>query len=120
MSEPRPAAEVRSQGRLKRVAPLSAHALDLVAARFRMLGEPLRVRLIQALRDGERSVSDLVEALEATQPNVSKHLRLLQQAGIVGRRHQGNLVFYFVDDPSVFELCDAVCAAAGDELHRLA
>ncbi len=99
-------------------ADLSPAAVDEVAERFRVLGEPLRVRLIQELQDGERTVSDLVAALGATQSNVSKHLRIIQAAGIAGRRHAGNLVYYFMTDPSVFALCDAVCASVGERLTR--
>lgn len=98
--------------------PLSPAAIDLVAARFRVLGEPLRVRLVQALRAGERNVSELAGAVAASQPNVSKHLRLLQEAGILGRRARGNLVYYFIADPSVFNLCDAVCASLGERVAR--
>jgi DNA-binding transcriptional ArsR family regulator len=99
-------------------APLSQAAIDMVAARFRVLGEPLRVRLVQALREGERSVSELAGAVGASQPNVSKHLRLLQEAGIIGRRADGNLAYYFITDGSVFDLCDVVCASIGERMSR--
>ncbi len=97
---------------------LSPAAVDEVAERFRVLGEPLRVRLIQELQDGEKSVGELVTALGATQSNVSKHLRIIQAAGLAGRRHEGNLVYYFMTDRSVFALCDAVCASVGERLTR--
>ncbi len=102
----------------KRHEPLSEAAIDLVAGRFRILGEPLRIRLIQALQEGEKSVSELVAAVGSTQPNVSKHLRILQEAGIVGRRQEGNLVYCFIADESVFDLCDAVCSSVGERLSR--
>jgi DNA-binding transcriptional ArsR family regulator len=89
--------------------PLSPEAIELVAGRFRLLGEPLRIRILQALLDHERTVGDLVEAVGSTQPNVSKHLKLLQDAGIVGRRQEGNNVFCYIADKTVFELCNAVC-----------
>jgi DNA-binding transcriptional ArsR family regulator len=98
--------------------PMSDAAIEMVAGRFRILGEPLRIRLIQALHGGERSVSELVEAVGSTQPNVSKHLRILQEAGIVGRRQEGNLVYCFIADDSVFDLCDAVCSSVGQRLSR--
>jgi DNA-binding transcriptional ArsR family regulator len=56
-------------------------------------------------------VTDLVAAVGSTQPNVSKHLRILQDAGIVGRRQEGNSVFYAIADPSVLALCEAVCGS---------
>ena len=97
---------------------LSPRAVELVAARFRTLGEPLRVRLLQELRDQERNVSELVESVGSTQPNISKHLRILQEAGMVDRRQEGNQVYYFIADPTVFDLCDAVCASVGERLVR--
>lgn len=97
---------------------LSAAAIDLIAARFRTLGEPLRIRIIQELESGEKTVSQIVEAVGSTQPNVSKHLRLLQEAGIVGRRQEGNLVYCYVSDDSVLHLCDAVCTSLGERLSR--
>ena len=93
--------------------PLSDTLVDLVAARFRTLAEPLRIRILQALQGGERNVTSLVDAVGSTQPNVSKHLRILQDAGLVGRRQDGNSVFYSIADPSVFDLCDAVCSSIG-------
>ena len=88
---------------------LSPEAIELVASRFKILGEPLRIRILQALQRGERSVGELAELVGSTQPNVSKHLRILQDAGLVGRRQEGNTVFCFIADPGVIELCDAVC-----------
>ena len=98
--------------KMKRSHPdLSAEALDLVADRFRVLAEPLRLRILQLLRTGEMNVSELTTALETTQPNVSKHLRVLQEAGFIGRRQAGNNVYCFIVDATVFDLCDLVCTA---------
>ncbi len=93
----------------RRSADLSPEAVELVAARFRTLGEPLRIRLLQALQERERTVGELVQMVGSTQPNVSKHLRILQEAGIVGRRQEGNSVYCYIADRSVFDLCNAVC-----------
>ena len=74
---------------------LTREALELVAARFRAMGEPLRLRILQELEGGERSVSALAESVESTQPNVSKHLKILQDAGLVEAppaRHHGLLL----------------------------
>jgi DNA-binding transcriptional ArsR family regulator len=92
-----------------RSQPLSPEALTLVASLFRALGEPSRLRLVQALQAGERSVSDLVAISETTQPNVSKHLRVLQDVGLVARRQEGSAAYYRVADPVALELCDLVC-----------
>ena len=91
-------------------------ALELVAARFRALGEPLRLRILQVLAQGESGVSALVRSVGSTQPNVSKHLRILQEVGLVERRPQGNGVNYSIADVSVLELCDIVCAGVRERL----
>ena len=95
-------------------------ALSLVAARFKVLSEPLRLRIIQALEDGELSVNEITEEVESSQPNVSKHLKVLQDAGIVGRRQEGTTIYCFVADQSVLELCDVVCSSVRDRLHAQA
>lgn len=106
--------------RRSRHEPFSPEVLELLAARFRTLGEPIRIRLLQALQAGERNVTDLVEAVGSTQSNVSRHLRNLQEAGLVARRQEGNSVFYAVADPSVFDLCEAVCGSIGAQLVQRA
>ena len=83
--------------------------LQLVADRFKLLSEPMRLRLIQALIDGEATVSSLVDRTGATQANVSRHLQTLAQAGILGRRKQGLHVYYRIEDKSILELCELVC-----------
>jgi len=87
---------------------LSPEAIDLVAARFRVLGEPNRLRLIAALEQGEKNVSELVAETELTQANVSRHLQTLTEAGLLGRRKEGLNVYYFIVDESLFKLCDLV------------
>ncbi len=91
--------------------------MELVAARFRAMGEPTRLQLLQQLESGECSVSALAENLGATQPNVSKHLKVLQDAGLLRRRQQGNSVYYAIADPMVFELCDMICSRLHDRLE---
>lgn len=83
--------------------------MALVARRFRTLGEPVRLRLLQQLEIGEATVGELVETLEANQPNVSKHLAILHDAGLISRRREGNSVLYAISDPMVFRLCELVC-----------
>lgn len=91
---------------------LSDAMIEVVARRFRMLGEPQRLRLLQVLESGERTVGELVEALGANQSNVSKHLQALHDAGLVGRRREGNSILYAVSDPVIFDLCALVCHSA--------
>jgi len=102
-------------------ASLSADALALVAERFRVLSEPARLQLLHALRVGERSVSELVEATLLGQANVSRHLQLLLAAGFVRRRREGAHAFYSLADASVLALCDIACGGIHSGLsERLA
>jgi ArsR family transcriptional regulator len=93
------------------VHALSHQALELVAARFRVLGEASRLKLIQALQPGEKSVSDLLQATGLTQANASRHLQTLTQAGILARRKEGLKVIYSIADPGIFKLCEHVCGS---------
>ena len=84
-------------------------ALELIAARFRVLGEVSRLKLLRALEAGERSVNELVVLSGLTQANTSRHLQTLTDAGILGRRREGTSVRYRIADPEILELCDLVC-----------
>lgn len=102
--------------------PIPDALVDLIAQRFRVLGEPSRIRLLDRLRAGEASVQALTDAVGASQQNVSKHLSVLHGAGILARRKDGNRVLYSIADPGVFELCEHVCGGVQrqlDELSRL-
>lgn len=83
----------------------------LVAERFRFLADPQRLRLIQQLRDQEQSVSALSEQTGILQPSVSKHLKMLHDAGILRRRTEGSQVLYRLDDPSILRLCELMCVS---------
>ena len=99
--------------------PLPAALVDLIAARFRVIGEPMRIRLLDHLRGGSSTVQELAEAMGASQQNVSKHLGVLLQAGIVTREKQGNFARYSIADESVFALCDQVCGGLRRQLRDL-
>src|SRR5262245_10395775 len=99
--------------------PLPDDLADLIARRFRVLGEPMRIRLLDRLRQDEATVGELSEALGASQQNVSKHLAVLAEAGILGRRKQGNHVYYRIVDEGVFALCEAVCGSLEQQLRAL-
>lgn len=88
---------------------LSPRQIELVAERFKALAEPSRLRILQALRGGERTVSELMEDTGFGQANVSKHLQVLHGAGFVGRRKEGVSAYYSLADPEVLALCDLVC-----------
>jgi DNA-binding transcriptional ArsR family regulator len=99
--------------------PLPAQLIERIAERFRILGEPMRIRLLDALRDGEATVGELQEATGASQQNVSKHLGVLLRAGIVEKRKEGNFSVYAIADPAVFSLCEEVCGGLRRELDEL-
>ena len=89
--------------------PLPDALVELIARRFRVIGEPMRIRLLDALRDGPLTINELAASLGAGQQNVSKHIGVLAEAGLVGREKDGNRVRCFVADESVFALCEMVC-----------
>ena len=95
---------------------LSDAALQMIAHRFKVLAEPLRLKILHTLWDGELTVGEIISATGALQANVSKHLGILQQAGLVSRRKDGLNVFYRVYDETVFDLCEVVCASLHDRL----
>jgi DNA-binding transcriptional ArsR family regulator len=99
--------------------PLPGPLVELIAQRFRVIGEPMRIRLLDRLRDGAATVQELTDATGASQQNVSKHLGVLLQAGIVSREKQGNFARYAIADESVFELCEQVCGGLRRQLTEL-
>jgi DNA-binding transcriptional ArsR family regulator len=99
--------------------PVPDELVELIARRFRAIGEPTRIKLLDRLRDGEATVGELAEAIETSQQNISKHLALLAEVGIVGRRKDGNFVYYRIADEGVFKLCEDVCGSIQDQLASL-
>ena len=99
--------------------PLPEDLAELIARRFRALSEPLRVRILDLLRDEELSVTALAEQLGAGQQNVSKHLAVLVESGMLARRKDGVHVYYRIADEGVFALCDQVCGSLQTQLAAL-
>lgn len=93
---------------------LGIDQLERVAAMFRAFGEGTRLAILQELKDGEMTVSEMVERTTTSQANVSKQLKVLHDAGVLERRKEGARVLYRIGDPMVFELCRLVC----DKLNR--
>lgn len=90
-------------------ADMSPELLDLIAGRFKVLAEPGRLAILNALRDGEQTVTALQDETGLGQANLSKHLQLLYAAGFVKRRKHGLFTYYAVSDRAVFKLCDIMC-----------
>jgi DNA-binding transcriptional ArsR family regulator len=99
--------------------PLPNDLVELIARRFRVLGEPMRIKLLDRLRKGEATVNELTEVLDASQQNISKHLAVLADVGIVARRKQGTHVYYRIADEGVFALCEQVCGSVEQQLLAL-
>lgn len=98
---------------MKLAKPVPPEVMQQVAEYFSLLSEPMRLRLLSLLRDGEKCVQELVEATQTSQANVSKHLKIMWQAGILSRRSEGTSAYYRVEDDMIFQLWNLVC-------HRLA
>jgi DNA-binding transcriptional ArsR family regulator len=95
-------------------------ALQQVAAYFQALSEPTRLQILNLLRDGERNVGALAESCGYTAANISRHLSMLVQQGLLEREHRGTAVYYRIADPSVYRLCDLVCGNIGRRLDDAA
>ncbi len=100
--------------------PLPDPVVELIARRFRVIGEPMRIRILDRLRDGEATVAELTESLGTSQQNVSKHLAVLHEAGILGRRKQGTHTIYAIADEGVLGLCEQVCGGLQRQFSDLA
>jgi len=88
---------------------LTPALLGIVAGRFKALGEPARLQILDTLRAGEATVTEIVEATGLGQANASKHLQLLHGLGFVTRRRDGLHIHYRLADDDVFTLCDIMC-----------
>lgn len=97
-----------SKGKFRSV--VAAEELQQIATRFKMLGEPMRLRILQAVCREPRTVNDIVTTIGSTQANVSKHLALLTTAGILNRKKDGQRVYYGMKDQLTVKLCELVRA----------
>ena len=102
------------------LSPIPDELVELIARRFRLLSEPMRIRLLDRLRDGEATVHQLADELGASEQNISKHLMLSAEAGVLARRKQGNRVYYRLADEDVLALCGQVCGSVEQHLLELA
>jgi DNA-binding transcriptional ArsR family regulator len=94
---------------------------EAVSRYFTLLAEPMRVRILHAICQQEKTVSEIVAATGATQTNVSRHLGTMHRAGVLTRRKDGNFIYYGVGDAALNEICRTVCvhiAARDDDASR--
>jgi DNA-binding transcriptional ArsR family regulator len=94
------------------------HAFDAVAAYFSVLSEPTRLRIMHAVCAEEKTVSQIVEELGATQTNISRHLNLMHRGGVLARRREGNQVYYRAADAEMVEICRSVCNRIAAQLDE--
>lgn len=105
---------------MKQVLPVPSEVVQQVAEYFSLLSEPMRLRLLHLLRDEEKNVQQLVDATQTSQANVSKHLKVMWQAGILNRRSEGTCAYYSIEDQMIFELCNRVCDRLATRLEQQA
>lgn len=97
---------------------LTDETLDAVATRFKVLSEPTRLRLLRSLQEGEKTVGELVDELDTSQANVSRHLGLLRRHQMVDRRKEGPRRVYRIVDESIVRLCELVCGRLEEEVRE--
>jgi len=100
-------------------SPLPPELAELIAQRFRVIGDQTRIRLLDRLRRGSATVGELTDEIGGSQQNVSKHLGVLHQAGILSRTKEGTAVRYAIADESVFALCEQVCGGLRERVSEL-
>jgi DNA-binding transcriptional ArsR family regulator len=92
-----------------RVRPASEQLLERITDRLKAMADPMRLRILHLLQGGERCVNDILGHVGGSQANVSKHLSVLRRAGLVACRREGVNVYYRIEDPTVFSICETVC-----------
>lgn len=94
---------------MNQIAQISPTVLNRIAEYFKVLSEVSRLQILCCLKSGSKNVTEIIDATGLGQANVSKHLKLLTQLGMVNRQPQGVSVYYEIADPSIFKICDIVC-----------
>ncbi len=105
---------------MKSAQPVPEEVVQQVAEYFSILSEPMRLKILNLLREEEKCVQELVEATETSQANVSKHLKVMLQAGILSRRTEGTSAYYRVEDMLIFDLCNLVCDRLASRIEQQA
>jgi len=97
---------------------LTNETLEQVAGFLRSVAEPTRLKILRALHDGEKTVSEIMEETEANQSNISKHLSVLSAAHILTFRKDGTSVYYKISDPNIVDICDTVCRSIAERIRQ--
>lgn len=97
---------------------INGDAIQQVSEVLKAMADPMRLRILHSLHEGERSVTEIIEAVGGSQANVSRHLAVLRRAGLVDCRREGLNAFYRIVDPRVFTICESVCSSIGERLDR--
>ncbi len=95
-----------------------ARVFEMAAELFGVLATPMRLRILSALCDKEKSVSQLLKEIDTTQPNLSQHLNLLYRAGVLAKRKEGTQVIYRVQSEKAVTLCRTVCTQIAIEMDE--
>ena len=95
---------------------LDDQAYARIAKYFQLLAEPMRLKILNGLRDGEKNVSELVALSGGTQANVSKHLTMLSTANLIKREARGTKAYYSIADQRIYELCNLVCGQIANQM----
>ncbi len=103
-----------------RMDGLPIEALEQVAAYFQVLSEPTRLQILNLLRQREHNVGELAHLCGYTSANISRHLAMLTQHGLVARESRGTAVYYRIADDSIYALCDLVCGRIAQQLDDTA
>lgn len=97
---------------------MNGDAIQQVSEVLKAMADPMRLRILHSLHEGELSVTEIIEAVGGSQANVSRHLAVLRRAGLVDCRREGLNAFYRITDPRVFTICESVCSSIGERLDR--
>jgi DNA-binding transcriptional ArsR family regulator len=95
-----------------------SHAIDAVASYFGVLSEPTRIRIMHVICEHEKTVSQIVDEIGASQTNVSRHLGIMHRSGVLARRKQGNQVYYRTADAAMVDLCRSVCKRISERMEE--
>jgi len=91
---------------------------EMQAEVSKTMSHPIRLAILHLLKDGEKTVTDLIEAIGASQSNISQHLSLMRQRQIVKTRKVGSTVYYHVSSPKISQACDMVREVLIEQLNK--